>query len=133
MKCPLISSQYGAHNCVAPDCGFTDEAGHCLVKQALQCYVSAARTKAVEEEDRIRRETELAKTYWAMKKDGTRTPIQFLQDGDITPIQYAHQPIDTNHPHGGVYEDLTPLRDNVSLTPEVQLQSPRMDESYINF
>ena len=133
MKCPLISSQYGVHNCVAPDCRLTDEAGHCLVQQALQCYVSAARTKAAEEEDRIRRETELAKTYWAMKKDGTRTPIQFLQDGDITPIQYAHQPIDAKHPHGGVYEDLTPLRDNVSLTPEVQLQSPRMDESYINF
>ena len=57
--------------------------------------------------------------YWAMKKDGTRTPIQFLQDGDTTPIQYAHQPIDANHPHGGIYEDLTPLRDNDSSIVEV--------------
>ena len=133
MKCPLISSQYGVHNCVAPDCRLTDEAGHCLVQQALQCYVSATRTKAAEEEERIRRETELAKKYWAMKKDGTRTPIQFLQDGDTTPIQYAHQPIDANHPHGGIYEDLTPLRDNDSSIVEVQLRPPAIDGSYINF
>lgn len=125
MKCPLISSQYGAHNCVAPDCGLTDEAGHCLVKQALQCYVAKERTRVAEEEAAIK--------YWAMKRDGTRTPIQFLQDGDITPIQYAHQPIDTKHPHGGTYEDLTPLRDNISSTPEVQLRPPRIDGSYINF
>ena len=39
MKCPLISSQYGAHSCAAPDCAFTDKSGKCLIKQALQCYV----------------------------------------------------------------------------------------------
>ena len=39
MKCPLISSQYGAHSCAAPDCAFTDKNGKCLIKQALQCYI----------------------------------------------------------------------------------------------
>ena len=135
MICPLISSEYGAHNCVAPDCRFTDEAGHCLVQQALQCYVSAERTRVAEETERIRRETELAKTYWALKKDGTRSPIQFLKDGDMTPyvppanikpdpdypkpdasyvdaggITWVHQPATEKYPHGGWYEDLSNLR-----------------------
>ena len=39
MKCPLISSKYGAHSCAAPDCAFTDKNGKCLIKQALQCYI----------------------------------------------------------------------------------------------
>lgn len=39
MKCPLISSEYGAHRCAAPDCAFTDKNGKCLIKQALQCYI----------------------------------------------------------------------------------------------
>jgi hypothetical protein len=39
MKCPLISSQCGARNCVAPDCAFTNKNGKCLIKQALQCYI----------------------------------------------------------------------------------------------
>ena len=121
--CPLMSyaKQYAQEiPCLGEECALAaDGAGECLIKQALALYVSKERTRLAEEEERVRKETELAKTYWAMKKDGTRTPLQFLQDGDITPIQYAHQPIDTNHPHGGVYEDLTPLRDNVSLTPEV--------------
>lgn len=84
MKCPLISSQYGAHNCVAPDCAFTDDAGHCLVKQALQCYVSAERTRVANETERIRCETEMSKTYWAMKKDGTRTPIRFDEEDTLS-------------------------------------------------
>lgn len=43
MICPLISSEYGAHNCIPQSCRFTDEAGECLVKQALQCYVQDKR------------------------------------------------------------------------------------------
>lgn len=69
MICPLISSEYGAHNCAAPNCRFTDEAGHCLVQQALQCYVSAERTRAAEEANRLRREIEQIKLYEALKKD----------------------------------------------------------------
>ena len=93
MICPLISSEYGAHNCAAPNCRFTDEAGHCLVQQALQCYVSAERTRVAEETERIRRETQLAQTYWAIKKDGTRSPIQFIERGD---------PLPDNAPHGTI-------------------------------
>ena len=130
MICPLISSEYGAHNCAAPNCRFTDEAGHCLVQQALQCYVSAERTRVAEENDRLRRETELAKTYWALKKDGTRSPIKLLSkdeeeeiytppatviiddtpqiDGYDTPvaggITYAHITPTEKYPHGGWFE-----------------------------
>lgn len=140
MICPLISSEYGAHNCEAPNCRFTDEAGHCLVQQALQCYVSAERTRVAEENDRLRRETELAKTYWALKKDGTRSPIKFLSkdeeeeiytppdtviiddtpqiDGYDTPvvggITYAHITPTEKYPHGGWYEDLI----NMQKEPE---------------
>ena len=135
--CPLMSyaKQYAQEiPCLGEECALAaDGAGNCLIKQALQLYVSGERTRLAEEEERLRKETELAKTYWAMKKDGTRTPIQFLQDGDTTPIQYAHQPIDANHPHGGIYEDLTPLRDNDSSIVEVQLRPPAIDGSYINF
>ena len=137
--CPLMSyaKQYAQEiPCLGEECALAaDGAGNCLIKQALQLYVSSERTKLAEEEERIRRETELAKMYWAMKKDGTRTPFQFLQDdeGSVTPIQYAHQPIDAKHPHGGVYEDLTPLRDNHSSAAEVQLRPPAIDGSYINF
>ena len=108
--CPLMSyaKQYAQEiPCLGEECALAaDGAGECLIKQALALYVSKERTRLAEEEEHVRKETELAKTYWAMKKDGTRTPIQFLQDGDTTPIQYAHQPIDANHPHGGIYEDL---------------------------
>lgn len=121
--CPLMSyaKQYAQEiPCLGEECALAaDGAGECLIKQALALYVSKERTRLAEEEEHARKETELAKTYWAMKKDGTRTPIQFLQDGDTTPIQYAHQPIDANHPHGGIYEDLTPLRDNDSSIVEV--------------
>lgn len=130
MICPLISSEYGAHNCEAPNCRFTDEAGHCLVQQALQCYVSAERTRVAEENDRLRRETELAKTYLALKKDGIRSPIKLLSkdkeeeiytppatviiddtpqiDGYDTPvvggITYAHITPTEKYPHGGWFE-----------------------------
>lgn len=43
MICPLISSEYGAHNCIPQSCRFTDEAGECLIRQVLQCYVQDKR------------------------------------------------------------------------------------------
>ena len=137
--CPILSYQRDAtatKYCMGIDCELADEAGDCLVRQALQCYVSAERTRVAEETERIRRETQLAQTYWAMKKDGTRSPIQFLQDGDMTPytpptnmkpdpeypkidmydesvpggIRWAHQPTTEKYPHGGGFEDLSNLR-----------------------
>lgn len=136
MKCPLRNFEYsGFIDCAGRSCAFADEAGDCLVRQALQCYVSAERTRVAEETERIHRETQLAQTYWALKKDGTRSPIQFLKDGDTTPyvpptnvkpdpdfqkpdasyvdvggITWVHQPSTEKYPHGGWYEDLSNLR-----------------------
>jgi hypothetical protein len=70
------------------DCELADEAGECLIKQALQCYVSAERTRVAEENERIRRETEMMKTYFAIKKDGTRTPIRF--DDPISEVKTSN-------------------------------------------
>lgn len=50
MKCPLNCGQYGAYDCFAPNCAFSDEAGDCLISQALQCYVQEKReARAVRE------------------------------------------------------------------------------------
>lgn len=47
--CPLRNYQYDAPcDCLGQYCEFTDEAGDCLIKQALQCYVSEKRTSAAE-------------------------------------------------------------------------------------
>ena len=137
--CPIMSYQRdntSTKPCMENSCAFADEAGECLIKQALQCYVNAEHARVAEEAERIRKETQLAKTYWAMKKDGTQTPIQFLQDGDMTPytplantkldpdypkidmydepvpggIRWAHQPVTEKYPHGGWFEDLNPIR-----------------------
>lgn len=98
MKCPFSCSQYGTMSeCEGYRCMITDEAGQCLIQQALALYVSGERTKRAEEEERLRKETEAAMQFWKNYKDGTRTPIQFL-----------HQPIDEKHPHGGMYEDMSP-------------------------
>lgn len=51
--CPLSNGTrtYGGQVlCMEKDCVFTDEAGDCLVKQALQCYVAKERTAAAEKE-----------------------------------------------------------------------------------
>ena len=47
--CPIMSFQkdYAEENVCMEDCAFADEAGECLIRQALQCYVSAARTQIV--------------------------------------------------------------------------------------
>ena len=75
--CPLISfrkkyideQEYMGDNCM-----FTDAAGECLIKQALQCYVSKERTSTAEQE--------AAERYWLMKKDGTRSSIVFNGESD---------------------------------------------------
>ena len=136
MKCPFSCSQHGyMPDCQESSCVLSDEDGNCLVQQALQYYVSAERTRVAEENARLHRETELVKTYWALKKDGTSSPIQFLKEGDTTPyvppvntepdpdfpkpdasyvdaggITWVHQPSTEKYPHGGWYEDFSNLR-----------------------
>lgn len=141
MKCPLKSWEHAQFvECQGRSCAFSDEAGDCLVRQALQCYVSAERTRVAKENDRLRRETELAKTYWALKEDGIRSSIKLLSedeeeeiytppdtviiddtpqiDGYDTPvvggITYAHITPTEKYPHGGWYEDLI----NMQKEPE---------------
>ena len=64
--------------CFEEECGLAaDGAGECLIKQALQCYVSAERTRVAEENERLHKEAEMMNTYFAIKKNGTRTPIRF--------------------------------------------------------
>ena len=131
MECPLKNWEHAQFvECQGRSCAFADEAGDCLVRQALQCYVSAERTRVAEENDRLRRESELAKTYWALKKDGIRSPIKLLSkdeeeeiytppatiiiddtpqiDGYDTPvaggITYAHITPTEKYPHGGWFE-----------------------------
>ena len=52
--CPLMSfqrqSSHGQVQCMNRECGFADEAGSCLIKQALQCYVAKERTRVALEE-----------------------------------------------------------------------------------
>ena len=136
--CPILSYQRdttATKYCMGIDCELADEVGECLIKQALQCYVSAERTRVAKENERIRKETELMKTYWALKKDGTKSPIVFLKEGETTPyttpadfkpdpdfpkpdasyvdaggITWVHQPTTEKYPHGEWYEDLSNLR-----------------------
>ena len=85
--CPLISFRkkyIDEQECMGDNCMFTDAAGECLIKQALQCYVSRERTSAAEQE--------AAERYWLMKKDGTRSPIVFNEESNSSPLSsgYPH-------------------------------------------
>lgn len=55
--CPLMSFQREGWQkvyCFGEDCAFAaDIAGNCLIKQALQCYVSKERTAAAKKEQEI--------------------------------------------------------------------------------
>ena len=56
--CPLISfaKQYSTEvPCMGEECGFADEAGECLIKQALQCYVTKERHRIAIEETYVPR------------------------------------------------------------------------------
>ena len=75
--CPIMSFQSmhsGGVYCLGKNCGFADAAGECLIKQALQCYVSRERTAAAEQEP--------AEQYWLVKKDGTKTPVVFNEESN---------------------------------------------------
>ena len=86
--CPLMSfqKQYAQETVfLGEECALAaDEAGECLIKQALQIYVSKERT-------RIANEAAVMDTYVRMFKDGSREPITFTnepcyEDGRIKTI-----------------------------------------------
>lgn len=104
--CPLRNYRLSdPQECLGEQCALAaDGAGQCLIKQALQIFVSKERTQMAEEQERLRYETDLAQRYWTMKKNGVRgIPDFFAEEGSKEPVKLRH---------GGVYEDLTSLRDN---------------------
>ena len=80
--CPLSCSSHGyMPSCKGPECELTDEAGDCLIKQALSLYVSGERTKRAEEAEKSRRETEMALNYWEyMKNNNLRKAECIIED-----------------------------------------------------
>lgn len=86
--CPLISFRkkyIDEQECMGDNCMFTDAAGECLIKQALQCYVSRERTAAAEREAEER--------CFLIKKDGTKTPIVFNEETN------NYSPLSSGYPH----------------------------------
>ena len=80
--CPLSCSKYGnMPSCEGSNCELADEAGNCLIKQALSLYVSGERTKRAEEAEKSRRETEMALNYWEyMKNNNLRKAECIIED-----------------------------------------------------
>lgn len=83
--CPLMSyaKQYAQEiPCLGEECALAaDGAGNCLIKQALQLYVSGERTKRAEEAEKSRRETEMALSYWEyMKNNNLRKAEGIIED-----------------------------------------------------
>lgn len=83
--CPLMSyaKQYAQEiPCLGEECALAaDGAGECLIKQALQLYVSGERTKLAEEAEKSRRETEMALSYWEyMKNNNLRKAEGIIED-----------------------------------------------------
>lgn len=83
--CPLMSyaKQYAQEiPCLGEECALAaDGAGECLIKQALQLYVSGERTKRAEEAEKSRRETEMALSYWeCMKNSNLRKADRIIED-----------------------------------------------------
>lgn len=86
--CPLCCSQHGnMSRCEGSDCELTDEAGECLIKQALACYVQDKR------EARAAREA-LEKTTYADIFDAFFMPKGAKQEpaGDckLDPVQTSN-------------------------------------------
>ena len=83
--CPLMSyaKQYAQEiPCLGEECALAaDGAGECLIKQALQLYVSGERTKRAEEAEKSRRETEMALSCWEyMKNSNLRKADRIIED-----------------------------------------------------
>ena len=123
MKCPLTTNQYGNRpSCLGGECELADEAGNCLIKQALQCYINATKAKITDDTERLRQENELTQIYSASAKGFFRSndpypdgfpdyplPLNASKvDAYDTPvpggIAYAHIMPTKQHPHGGWFE-----------------------------
>jgi hypothetical protein len=66
-------NKYGVSACKGVECGFADEAGGCLIQQALQYFVTKEYTAAAQEN-----------TYYKINKNGTFDPIVFDQHKNKT-------------------------------------------------
>ena len=67
--CPLMSFHREGWQtvvCLGDKCGFSDAAGDCFIRQALECYVSKERTAAAEAEE-----------YVLLDRNGNLNPITF--------------------------------------------------------
>ena len=77
--CPLMSfqKQYAQETaCLGEECALAaDGAGDCLIKQALQLYVSQERIKIAEKESAVRH-------FEMLHKNGMRTPISFIEESE---------------------------------------------------
>ena len=75
--CPLMSfaKQYAQEqSCMGEECAMAaDEAGGCLIQQALQLYVSQERTKIAEKANAIQ-------YFETIAKNGKRVPISFIEE-----------------------------------------------------
>lgn len=124
--CPLMSyaKQYAQEiPCLGEECALAaDGAGECLIKQALQLYVSSERTRRAEEAEKAKREMEMALAYWENKKNSGFRKAEPLVD---------MSPCYDNDPNSSGNE---PLQYRTVITSnEVQLSPPQIDRSYIYF
>ena len=83
--CPLMSyaKQYAQEiSCFGEECALAaDGAGECLIKQALQLYVSGERTKRAEEAEKSKQEVEMALSYLGyMKNNNLRKADRIIED-----------------------------------------------------
>ena len=86
--CPIMSFQKEYSEgvlCLEKNCAFADEAGECLIRQALQCYVSAARTKMVDDTEDLKRKMKMMQAYPTISpysiepsSDCSAHPIEFF-------------------------------------------------------
>ena len=107
MKCPLTTNQYGNRpSCLGGECELTDEAGNCLIKQALQCYINATKAKITTDTERLR-DSQFLNTP---RIDAYDTPV-------LGGIKYAHITPTKQYPHGGWFE--APYCDDEK--PEVEI------------
>jgi hypothetical protein len=77
--CPLMSfaKQYSQEqHCLGEECAMAaDGAGECLIRQALQLYVSQERTKIAEKANAMQ-------YFETIAKNGKRVPISFIEESE---------------------------------------------------
>lgn len=77
--CPLMSfaKQYAQEqHCLGEECAMAaDGAGECLIRQALQLYVSQERTKIAEKANAMQ-------YFETIAKNGKRVPISFIEESE---------------------------------------------------